>query len=101
MKINGLDATAAWRMLGIVPVLGGGDLLGDLNLLAGSSPLTLVTKLAAFAKANGLGLLGFLPLGTGQSCGGGAVALPLLSCLDPGVLAHLLAVTDTLRRALG
>jgi hypothetical protein len=100
MKINGLDASAAWRMVGIVPVLGGGDLLGDLNLLGGTSPLALVTKLAAFAKANGLGLLGFLPLGTGQSCAGG-VSVPLLNCLDPSVLARFFAVADTLRRTLG
>jgi len=98
MKLDGLDATAAWRILGIVPVIGGGDLLGG-NLLGGSGPLALATKLASFAKANGLGLLGFLPLGGGQSCGG--IAVPLLSCLDPGVLARLFAVTDTLRRALG
>src|SRR5204862_6444084 len=69
------------------------------NLLGGSGPLALATKLAAFAKANGLGLLGFLPLGGGQSCGG--IAVPLLSCLAPGVLARLFAVTDTRRRALG
>src|SRR5262249_51207385 len=51
MKMNGLDPAAAWRMLGVVPVLGGGDLLGDVNLLSSSSPLVLATRLAAFAKA--------------------------------------------------
>jgi hypothetical protein len=96
MKIQGIGTTAAWHMLGIVPVIGGNDLLG------GASPLAEVSKLAEFAKANGLGLLGFLPLGGGQSCPSSILplALPVLSCLDANILPQLFALTNTFNTAL-
>jgi hypothetical protein len=98
MSTLGLGAAAAWHTLGIVPVIGGGELVSA-NGLVGE-----VTKLTDFAKANGLGLLGFLPLGTNSSCGAGGgllgLNLPILNCLDPAVLSHFLGVTNLFTNAL-
>jgi hypothetical protein len=88
--LDGLNAAQAWNLIGIVPVLGSSDLTGGGNVLA------TVTKLATFAKTNGLGLLGFLPLGVDDSCQGGllGLSLPLLGCLDASVLPHLFDLTN-------
>lgn len=98
MQILGLDADTAWRTLGIVPVLGGADLTGNTPLPGG------VTRLLSFAKANGLGLVGFLPLVSTGTCGGGSslpvLSIPLLDCLDLSVLPHFFEISDTVRRAL-
>jgi len=97
MGILGLDAGAAWHALGIIPVLGANDLLG------GALPLDTARKVAEFAKANGLGLLGLLPLGTGKACesGGGLPLLgSLLGCLGGNALPRFLAVTDVVNRVL-
>jgi chitinase len=102
MKIQGVDAATAWRMLGIIPVIGGGDLVDKSSQLVGS-----VGRLADFAKSKGLGLVGFLPLNTGQTCLGGIVgqllslpAVPLLSCVDSTALAGFFTITDSFNRAL-
>jgi hypothetical protein len=97
MRILGLDASSAWQALGIVPVLGGADLTGDSPLPGG------VTRLLSFAKANGLGLVGFLPLVSTGTCGAGGLpvlSIPLLDCLDLNVLPHFFEISDTVRRAL-
>jgi len=97
MRILGLDAGSAWQALGIVPVLGGDDLTGNLPLPGG------VTRLLSFAKANGLGLVGFLPLVATGTCGAGGLpvlSIPLLDCLDLNVLPHFFEISDTVRRAL-
>jgi hypothetical protein len=75
MAIDGLDAAAAWDRLGIVPVLGGHDLLQR-------SPLPpAVATLAGFVRANGVGLVGVRPAG---------------DTLDAGVLPQVFAVTGAL-----
>ncbi len=97
MRILGLDAGSAWQALGIVAVLGGDDLTGHLPLPGG------VTRLLSFAKANGLGLVGFLPLVSTGACGSGGLpvlSVPLLDCLDLNVLPHFFEISDTVRRAL-
>jgi hypothetical protein len=97
MRILGLDAGSAWQALGIVPVLGGEDLTGNLPLPGG------VSRLLSFAKANGLGLVGFLPLVSTGTCGSGGLpvlSVPLLDCLDLNVLPHFFEISDTVRRAL-
>ena len=97
MSLQGLDSASAWKMIGIVPVIGGDELLGK------SSTAGTVRKLADFTKANGLGMLGFLPLGVDRSCSSGAlpVSLPVLDCLDASVLPHFFALTQTFTDALG
>jgi hypothetical protein len=102
MKIQGLDAAAAWRVLGVTPVIGGGDLAGKPSQMVGS-----VGRMADFAKSKGLGLIGFLPLNTGQTCLGGIVGqllalppTPLLSCIDSTTLAGFFTITDSFNRAL-
>jgi hypothetical protein len=97
MAIEGIDSASAWRMLGIVPVIGGNDLLGRTDVLP------TVTKLADFANANGLGMVGFLPLGIDRQCSGKGllpVALPLLNCLDASVLPHFFSIADAFNNAL-
>jgi hypothetical protein len=97
MTIQGLDSAAAWKLIGIIPILGGNDLLG------GNSVVDTVRKVVGFAKANGLGLVGLLPLNpAGESCGAaaGAPALPLLGCLGPNMLPRLFALTDVVNRTL-
>jgi chitinase len=97
MRMLGLDAGSAWRALGIIPVLGRADLTGNSPLPGG------VTRLLSFAKANGLGLVGFLPLVSTGTCGSGGLpvlSVPLLDCLDLNVLPHFFEISDTVRRAL-
>jgi hypothetical protein len=96
MQISGVDAATAWRMIGIIPVIGGNDLLGR-NALLGT-----VGKLISFAKANGLGLVGFLPLDAVGGCAADSLlSAPLLSCLDLTSPAHFFEIAnifnDTLR----
>jgi hypothetical protein len=96
MLIDGVDAATAWRMIGIVPVIGGNDLLGRTALL------DTVGKLVSFARANGLGLVGFLPLDAVGGCAGGSLlSAPLLSCLGLTSPAHFFEIAnifhDTLR----
>jgi hypothetical protein len=102
MSIQGINASAAWNMLGIVPVIGNSDLLG--GLLGGSGGLLgKVNKLTSFVKANGLGLLGFLPLGLDRPCAGGGllpIQLPILSCLDASILPNLFNLTGLFNNAL-
>jgi hypothetical protein len=100
MQILGVDAATAWGTLGVVPVLGGNDLLGRTTSLVGS-----VTKLVAFAKSNGLGLISFLPLDVAGGCGsaGSGPALlpvPQLDCLDLNVLPHFFEISDIFGRVL-
>lgn len=96
MSAQGLDSAGAWKLIGIVPVIGGDDLLG------GTSVTATVRKLADFTSANGLGMLGFLPLGIDRKCSTGAlpVSLPVLDCLDASVLPHFFALTQTFTDAL-
>lgn len=96
MSLQGLDSASAWKMIGLVPVIGGDDLLGA------SSTAGTVQKLADFTRSNGLGMLGFLPLGIDGSCSSGAlpVSLPVLDCLDANVLPHFFALTQTFTDAL-
>lgn len=97
MRMLGLDAGSAWQALGIIPVLGGADLTGNSPLPGG------VTRLLSFAKANGLGLVGFLPLVSTGTCGAGGLpvlSIPLLDCLDLNVLPHFFEISDAVRRAL-
>ncbi|MDT4988434.1 MAG: hypothetical protein QOI74_2528 [Micromonosporaceae bacterium] len=100
MQIQGVDAATAWGALGVVPVLGGNDLLGRTTSLVGS-----VTKLVSFAKSNGLGLVSFLPLDVAGGCGstGNGPALlpvPQLDCLDLNVLPHFFEISDIFGRVL-
>jgi hypothetical protein len=102
MKIQGVDAATAWRKLGIIPVIDAGELADRSSRLGGS-----VDKLAGFARSNGLGLVGFLPVNTGQTCLAGLVGqllplppVPLLSCVDPGALSGFFAISDSFNRAL-
>jgi hypothetical protein len=98
MSIQGVDSAAAWKMLGIVPVIGSGDLLGGSTLPAP------IAKLAEFAKANGLGMVGFLPLGIDHQCSGTGllpISLPVLNCLDASVLPHFFTIANAFSHALG
>jgi hypothetical protein len=101
LRIQGVDAARAWRMLGIVPVIDADDLAYNSSELVGS-----VTRLADFARSKGLGLVGFLPLNTGQVCVGGLVGgllgpvVPLLSCVGPAALSGFFAISDGFNRAL-
>jgi Cellulose binding domain len=100
MSTWNLDAGSAWGLLGVVPLLGGNDLLGKTPLLG------TVSKLVDFVKANKLGLLGLLPVnGGGQACPdggllGGLLPVPLLGCLDATILAHLFTLTNSLTQTL-
>jgi hypothetical protein len=76
MSIEGIDSAGAWRMLGIVPVLGGRDLLGQTQLQPS------VTKLVDFVKGNGVGLVGVMPAG---------------DSLGAGILPQIFALTDALK----
>ncbi|MGC9669008.1 cellulose binding domain-containing protein [Planosporangium sp. 12N6] len=101
MRIHGLDAAAAWHRLGVVAVVDAGDLAGGSSRLAGA-----VDRLTAFAREQGLGGVGLLPLTTGQVCVRGLVGqllapvVPLLSCVDPAALSGFFAISDRIGRAL-
>ncbi|GAA1806904.1 hypothetical protein HC028_20625 [Planosporangium flavigriseum] len=102
MKIQGVNAATAWRSLGIIPAIGTDDLATKSSQLA-----DLVGRLADFAQSKELGLIGLVPLNTGQACLGGVVgqllalpAIPLLSCINPAALPGFFAIADSFNRAL-
>jgi hypothetical protein len=63
--IPGLDAPAAWRMLGVIPMIGKND---DSEVFS----LDDANALAAFAKQNHLGLVSFWSIDRDQTCPSGA-----------------------------
>lgn len=63
--IPGLDATAAWRMLGVIPMIGKND---DSEVFS----LQDAKDLAAFVQQKGLGLVSFWSIDRDQVCPSGA-----------------------------
>ncbi|HEX8791966.1 MAG TPA: glycosyl hydrolase family 18 protein [Polyangiaceae bacterium] len=63
--IPGLDTASAWRMLGVIPMIGKND---DTEVFS----LQDATDLTAFAKQNGLGLVSFWSIDRDQVCPSGA-----------------------------
>jgi hypothetical protein len=90
MAIQGLDAAAAWQHLGIVPILGADDRQGGAAVQDG------IAELTGFVKNNGVGMLGFLPIGADRQCSG----LLALTCLDANILPQVFALTDLFNDAL-
>lgn len=90
MAIQGLDAATAWQHLGIVPILGADDRQGGAAVQDG------IDQLTGFVKNNGVGMLGFLPIGADRQCSG----LLALTCLDANILPQVFALTDLFNDAL-
>ncbi len=63
--IPGLDTTSAWRMLGVIPMIGKND---DAEVFS----LQDATDLAAFARQNQIGLVSFWSIDRDQVCPSGA-----------------------------
>jgi hypothetical protein len=90
MAIQGLDAATAWQHLGIVPILGADDRQGGAAVQDG------IDQLTGFVKDNGVGMLGFLPIGADRQCSG----LLALTCLDANILPQVFTLTDLFNDAL-
>ena len=64
-QIHGVNDATAWRMVGITPMIGVNDTTTEVFQLANA------TEVVTFAKANGVGMLGFWSISRDKSCAAG------------------------------
>jgi hypothetical protein len=64
-QINKVNDATAWKMVGITPMIGVNDTTTEVFQLAN------VAEVVNFAKANGVGMLGFWSIGRDRACSGG------------------------------